>query len=311
MNKEEKLEYARQKSADFRRRRKEAGLSSRGGAAPLRQLKSGKAAEQNRMKAKRHYDKMLMLDPDGTRARGREHQKKLRWRSNGGPVKELVANAIKRVLLPYRRNDRKKKRIATDVARAKERRHAEPQVLSRCRIRSRINTWLRVAHPLGQKGKSTTTMLMVGCTQQQFYTHMKHQWCDFDPSIHEIDHVFPLACYDVVDLVQQSNAVHFSNSQPLTVSENRWKSDKLPTKAMAAKVDRNKWPPGVTEDMLPDIYPGWATPLRMHAAPTAGASSSTDPVDEPDDVSDVSSDDDVSEASSGDVSEVSSDDEVE
>ena len=78
---------------------------------------------------------------------------------------------------------------------------------------------------------------------------------------------------------------------------------------MAAKVDRDKWPPGITEDMLPDIYPGWATPLRMHAAPTPGASSSTDPMDVPDDMSDVSSDDDVSEVSSGsDVSEVSSDD---
>lgn len=31
-------------------------------------------------------------------------------------------------------------------------------------------------------------------------------------------------------------------------------------------VERWCWPDGVTEDMLPDIYPGWATPLRMEAA---------------------------------------------
>ena len=34
---------------------------------------------------------------------------------------------------------------------------------------------------------------------------------------------------------------------------------------MAAKVDPACWPDVITMDMLPDIYPGWATPLRMHA----------------------------------------------
>ncbi len=63
----------------------------------------------------------------------------------------------------------------------------------------------------------------------------------------------------------QKRAMHFSNLQPLTADENGDKSDKLPTKAMAAKVERWAWPPGITEDMLPDIYDGWATPLRMRA----------------------------------------------
>jgi len=79
----------------------------------------------------------------------------------------------------------------------------------------------------------------------------------------ELDHIFPLNRYDVSDVVQQMSVAHFTNMQPLKQPENRNKSDKLPTKAMAAKVDRDKWPPGITEDMLPDIYPGWATALRM------------------------------------------------
>ena len=57
--------------------------------------------------------------------------------------------------------------------------------------------------------------------------------------------------------------MNITNLQPLTKEENRQKWDKLPTKAMAAKVDRSCWPDGVTEDMLPDKYDGWATPLRM------------------------------------------------
>ena len=50
---------------------------------------------------------------------------------------------------------------------------------------------------------------------------------------------------------------------PLLTSENKVKCNKLPTKAMAAKVTRSCWPDGITMDMLPDIYPGWRTPLRM------------------------------------------------
>ena len=79
----------------------------------------------------------------------------------------------------------------------------------------------------------------------------------------EIDHVFPMAMYDFSLDQNQYRCSNYTNMQPLTLVENRWKSDKLPTKAMAAKVDRGCWPDGVTEDMLPDIYPGWRTPLRM------------------------------------------------
>jgi hypothetical protein len=57
--------------------------------------------------------------------------------------------------------------------------------------------------------------------------------------------------------------MHWTNTQLLTPVENRSKSGRLPTKAMAAKVDRCCWPDGVTEDMLPTIYPGWSSPLRM------------------------------------------------
>ena len=57
--------------------------------------------------------------------------------------------------------------------------------------------------------------------------------------------------------------MHYSNLQLLTAEENAFKRGRLPTKAMAARVDRSCWPDGITEDMLPDIYPGWRTPLRM------------------------------------------------
>jgi hypothetical protein len=285
MTKEEKLEYGRQCSAAFRKRRKEAGLSSRGGAPPLRIRKTGKVAEQNRIKAKRHHDKLLALDPEATREEGRQHQQSLRWKAAGGPVGALVSTAIRNILIPYRKADTVRRRIPIDVTRARERKQTDPAYASRCRVRSRINSWLKLSHPLGKLGKSATTFKMVGCTQVDFYDHLRQQRSEFNPSTHEIDHIFPLYSYNIIDNVQQLHATHFSNSQPLCISENRWKSNKLPTKAMAVKVDRDKWPPGITEDMLPDIYPGWATPLRMCVAPPPGEHSSTGPVDHTCDVS--------------------------
>ena len=78
---------------------------------------------------------------------------------------------------------------------------------------------------------------------------------------HDIDHIFPIDVY--VERGDKQNANHYSNLQPLTAVENGSKKDKLPTKAMAAKVDPAFWPNGITMDMLTDIYPGWRTPLRM------------------------------------------------
>ena len=82
-------------------------------------------------------------------------------------------------------------------------------------------------------------------------------------STSEIDHIFALALYDLRNPQNVARVMHWSNLQLLTRVENQWKTDKLPTKAMAAKVPRELWPDGITEDMLPDIYPGWRTPLRM------------------------------------------------
>ena len=81
----------------------------------------------------------------------------------------------------------------------------------------------------------------------------------------EVDHIFPMSRYNCLLESEQRKVMHWSNFQPLPAEENLYKSDKLPTKAMAAKVARWAWPDGVTEDMLPDIYDGWATPLRMRA----------------------------------------------
>ena len=117
-------------------------------------------------------------------------------------------------------------------------------------------------------------MKLVGASDNVVCEHLDLQW-PFTGESYEIDHVFPFRLYNIGSLEGQQKVMHFSNLQPLTVQENRSKWNHLPTKAMAAKVARWAWPDGVTEDMLPDIYDGWATPLRMRA-PAAAPSSPPD-----------------------------------
>ena len=75
-----------------------------------------------------------------------------------------------------------------------------------------------------------------------------------------------MGMYNLQNYKQQMMCMNRSNLQTLYPNENKSKKNQLPTKAMAARVARWCWPDGVTEDMLPDKYPGWATPLRMEAA---------------------------------------------
>jgi 5-methylcytosine-specific restriction endonuclease McrA len=127
-------------------------------------------------------------------------------------------------------------------------------------LRGRLRTFVR------RKGtaKQEKTAESVGCSPSEVIDHLEQQLDqgeDLDDM--DIDHIFPCDRYDFNVEGQQKKGFNYRNMQPLTPRENRQKWNKLPTKAMAAKVPRELWPDGVTEDMLPDIYPDWRTPLRM------------------------------------------------
>lgn len=127
-------------------------------------------------------------------------------------------------------------------------------------LRGRLRTFVR------RKGaaKQEKTAESVGCSPSEVVDHLERQlYPDEDLDGVDIDHIFPCDRYDFNIEGQQRKGFNYKNLQPLTPRENRQKWNKLPTKAMAAKVDPACWPDGVTMDMLPDIYPGWATPLRM------------------------------------------------
>jgi hypothetical protein len=109
--------------------------------------------------------------------------------------------------------------------------------------------------------KCTKTEASIMCSIKDLRAHLLNQDPAYSDKGHDVDHIFPINLYVAKGNTESAN--HYTNLQPLTDFENGSKKHKLPTKAMAAKVDLRFWPNGITMDMLPDIYPGWRTPLRM------------------------------------------------
>lgn len=127
-------------------------------------------------------------------------------------------------------------------------------------LKGRLRTFVRRKNT----SKQENTAKSIGCTRAELLDYLEDQ-LDDDETLNnkDIDHIFPCDSYDFSVEGAQNRCFNYTNLQPLSAAENRQKHNKLPTKAMAAKVDRSCWPDGITEDMLPDIYPGWSTPLRM------------------------------------------------
>lgn len=124
---------------------------------------------------------------------------------------------------------------------------------------------MRLNNAMQRKGtrKHNTTLNLLGCSKEELHTRLQAMRQDCDVRFSHIDHIFPLAKHNIIHNDGQRRAMHFSNLQILTECENLDKSTRLPTKAMAAKVERWAWPEGITEDDLPEKYDGWATALRM------------------------------------------------
>jgi len=142
----------------------------------------------------------------------------------------------------------------------KERKAKDPAFHLRCKLRSRMYHFMK-------RTKSTATQVtseLLGCTYDELHQHLALMVDGEDAAeASAVDHIFPMVAYNPEQPSTHKKMCNYTNLQPLTPTENGSKADKLPTKAMAARVDRSCWPDGVTEDMLPDVYPGWSTPLRM------------------------------------------------
>lgn len=80
--------------------------------------------------------------------------------------------------------------------------------------------------------KKHSAIKLLGCPIEQAKQHLEQQ---FKPEMNwknhgkywEIDHIKPCASFDLTNLEQQKECFHYTNLQPLIISENRSKKNKI------------------------------------------------------------------------------------
>lgn len=121
------------------------------------------------------------------------------------------------------------------VAQRKKRRDEKPEVALAHLLRSRLNNALK------NKGikKSQKTLDLLGCTPAEFFVHIESQFtagmswenrrgCRRRKTGWEIDHILPVASFDLTDPEQQKACFHYTNLQPLWAQDNMKKGSKAP-----------------------------------------------------------------------------------
>lgn len=101
------------------------------------------------------------------------------------------------------------------------------------RIRHQLRSHIRIV--LNKQGviKSRKTIELLGCTSQFFKEFIEAQFTDgmnWDNrgTLWQMDHIIPLASFDLSQYEQQLKAFHYSNCRPLLKEKNREKSDTMP-----------------------------------------------------------------------------------
>lgn len=80
--------------------------------------------------------------------------------------------------------------------------------------------------------KVYSASILLGCTVQECKQHIESNfkegmsWNNHG-SYWEIDHIKPCSLFDLTDIEQQKQCFHYTNLQPLTISENRSKYNKV------------------------------------------------------------------------------------
>ncbi len=102
-------------------------------------------------------------------------------------------------------------------------------------LRSRIHQSLR------KKSISTNTLRLLGCSLAELMTHLESQFADnmsWDNygTLWHVDHIIPLASFDLTNREHLRAACHWTNLQPLEATANFKKNDNV-SEEVAADVE--------------------------------------------------------------------------
>lgn len=120
------------------------------------------------------------------------------------------------------------KNMARVAANKRRKYHANPQVKLAVRVRSRL------ARAIRRECRHKTAIAMLGCTIDELKAHIESlfkpgmTWANWSFRGWHLDHIKPLEFFDLTDPEQLEQACHFTNLQPLWMSENLMKGRKPP-----------------------------------------------------------------------------------
>lgn len=107
------------------------------------------------------------------------------------------------------------------------RRHTDVQVKLAHTFRSRYKKFLK------QVKTSNTCLTILGCSLQEWRNHLESKfkpgmsWETYGHKGWHVDHIRPIASYDLTKDEEVRKAFHFTNTQPLWWQENLSKGDKV------------------------------------------------------------------------------------
>jgi hypothetical protein len=114
---------------------------------------------------------------------------------------------------------------AKNNARCIERRASDPVFLLKCRLRTRISNVLK------RKSKKGSAIKDLGCTGEHLKQYIESKFLEGmtweNRNLWHIDHIKPLASFDLEDPEQFKQACHYTNLQPLWAKDNISKGKKI------------------------------------------------------------------------------------
>lgn len=114
--------------------------------------------------------------------------------------------------------------------------NTNPQVKLAVRVRSRLSRAIK------RECRHKTAIAMLGCSVDELKTHIESlfkpgmTWANWSFRGWHLDHIKPLEFFDLTDPKQLEQACHFTNLQPLWMSENLMKGRKPPRPVKGAAV---------------------------------------------------------------------------
>ena len=101
------------------------------------------------------------------------------------------------------------------------------------RLRWLLRSRVMIALKSNLANKAYKTIELLGCSIEQARKHIEAQFKDGmswdNHGAWEIDHIIPIASFDLTKPEEQKRAFHYTNLQPLIKIDNRKKGARLPT----------------------------------------------------------------------------------